>query len=128
MSYYAWWHEDVEGVLKANSRMQAAALAAKRLGAIGYRDQPRVEELGQNLYRVVSGDGRHRVVVEVFYLGNRRPAGYVLQSVGEREGHVLSDRTVLTVICRYLARGGTPDGADALWEIHERYQRLRGRR
>jgi hypothetical protein len=69
MSYYAWRHEDVEGTLKANSRGQAAALAAKRLGIIGHRDHPRVEELGVNLYRVVSGDGRHRVVVEVLHLG-----------------------------------------------------------
>jgi len=123
MSYYAWRHEDVKGILKANSRMQAA-LAARRLGAIGHRDHPLVEELGENLYRFTSGDGRH-VVVEVFHLGNRRPAGYVGVGVGERETtHVLSDRTVLVVIFRYLARGGTPEGADALWRLHERYRAL----
>jgi hypothetical protein len=142
VSYYAWQHEDVEGILKANSRVQAAALAAKRLGAISQRELPRVEELGVNLYRVVSGDGRH-VVVEVFHyiplpsplrqdgagrLGNRRPQGYVLQDVGEREAHVLSDRTVLAVISRYLAHGGTPEGADALWQVHERYRALYRRR
>jgi hypothetical protein len=127
MSYYAWRHEDVEGILKANSRVQAAALAAKRLRAISQRELPRVEELGVNLYRVVSGDGRH-VVVEVFHLGNRRPQGYVLQDVGERETHVLSDRTVLAVISRYLAHGGTPEGAEALWQVHERYRALYGRR
>jgi len=128
MSYYAWRREDVEGILKANSRVQAAALAAKRLGAIGYRDHPRVQELGGRLYRVVSGDGRREVVVEVFYLGKRRPDGYVRLSVGKREAHVLSDRTVLTVISRYLAHGGTPEGVNALWQLHERYRALHGRR
>jgi hypothetical protein len=127
MSYYAWRHEDVGGILKANSKVQAAALAAKRLGAIGHRERPKVEELGVNLYRVVSGDGRG-VVVEVFHLGNRRPDGYVLQSVGERETHVLSDRTALAVIARYLAHGGTQEGADALWQMHERYRALYARR
>jgi len=127
MSYYAWRHQDVEGIVKTNSRVQAAALAAKRLGAIGHRDHPLVEELGINLYRVTSGDGRH-VVVEVFHLGNRRPAGYVGVDVGERETHVLSDRTVLVVISRYLAHGGTQEGADALWQLHERYRALYRRR
>ena len=127
MSYYAWRHQDVEGIVRANCRVQAAALAAKRLGAISRTDYPKVEELGINLYRVVSSDGRH-VVVEVFHLGNRRPQDYVLQSVGERETHVLSDRTVLAVISRYLAHGGTPEGADALWQLHERYRALYRRR
>jgi hypothetical protein len=127
VSYYAWRHEDVEGILKANSRVQAAALAAKRLGAISQKEHPKVEELGVNLYRVVSGDGRG-VVVEVFHLGNRRPNGYVLQSVGERETHTLSDRTALAVIARYLQHGGTPEGADALWRTHERYRELYRRR
>ncbi len=130
MSYYAWRCEGkgAEGLVRAESLPQAAALAAKRLGAIGHWDHPTVEELGGRLYRVVSSDGRREVVMEVFYLGKRRPEGYVPQAVGERETHALSDRTVLAVISRYLQRGGTPEGADALWRLHERYRELQRRR
>jgi hypothetical protein len=115
MPWYAWRHEDVEGVLRASSPAQAAALAAKRLGAIGQKDHPKVEGLGNRLYRVISGNGRRNVVVEVFHLGNRRPEGYVRQGVGERETRTLSDMAVLAVITRYLQHGGTQEGADALW-------------
>ncbi len=128
MAYYAWRCEGVEGLVRAESLPQAAALAAKRLGAIDHKDHPKVEELGDRLYRVISGDGRHEVVVEVFYLGKRRPEGYVRQSVRERVSHVLSDRTVLAVISRYLRHGGTLEGADALWRLHECYQELYRRR
>jgi hypothetical protein len=128
MPWYAWRHDGIEGVLRAASPVQAAALAAKRLGAIGQKDHPRVVELGGRLYRVVSGDGRREVVVELFHLGNRRPEGYVRQGVGERETRTLSDRAALAVISRYLQHGGTPDGADALWQLHERYIQLYGRR
>ncbi len=128
MPYYAWRHEDVGGFVRAESLPQAAALAAKRLGTIDHRDHPKVEELGDRLYRVISGDGRREVMVEVFYLGKRRPEGYVPQAVGERVPHTLSDRTVLAVISRYLQRGGTPEGADALWRLRERYRELHRRR
>jgi hypothetical protein len=127
MPYYAWRHEDVEGILKANSKLQAAALAAKRLGAVGRREHPAVEELGKNLYRVVSGDGRH-VVVRVFHLGNRRPDGHRVLAPGQKEPHTLSDRAALAVIRRYLAHGGTQEGVDALWRLHERYRALYRRR
>jgi len=127
MSYYAWRRDDVQGILRANSGVQAAALAAKRLGAVGMKDHPKVEELGGNLYRVVCGDGRH-VVVEVFHLGNRRPEGYRVLTPGQKELHVLPDRAVRAVISRYLAHGGTPEGADALWRLHERYRALYRRR
>jgi len=127
MPYYVWRREDVEGVLKANSRLHAAALAAKQLGAIGHRDHPKVEDLGQNLYRVVSGDGRE-VVVEVFYLRNRRSEGYRVLAPGQKEPHILPDEAALSVIHRYLAHGGTPDGAVALWRLHERYRAMYARR
>jgi hypothetical protein len=127
MPYYAWRCEGVEGVLKADSKVRAAALAAKRLGAVGIREHPAVEELGENVYRVTSGDGRH-VVVKLFHLGNRRPDGHRVLNPGQKEPHVLPERAALAVIRRYLAHGGTQEGADALWQLHERYRALyRGR-
>jgi hypothetical protein len=127
MPYYAWRHEDVEGILKADSKLQAAARAARRLGAVGQREHPRVEELGENLYRVTSDDGRH-VVVGVFYVGNRRSEGHRVLIPGQKETHTLPDEAALAVISRYLAHGGTQEGADALWRLHERYRALYRRR